>query len=115
MIDKLIELLETIGYPAFVQGSLPEAEPESFFTVWDFTTDDTSKYDNTAQSAEIGFWVYFYSVDPSLVDEVLIKARRMLEKNDYTPNNYPRSVMAHRVEYTGKFFTVYKLINYKDL
>ena len=36
--EKLIEILETMGYSAYLQGSMSEDDeyPESFFTFWNF-------------------------------------------------------------------------------
>lgn len=111
-MNELIELLESLSYPTYLQGSLPEEEPASFFTVWDFTTEDASHYDNDAKTNEIGYWVYFYSVNPEQCEEMLKKARTLLKDNDYIVEGPPRSAMAHRQEYSGKFITIYKINNY---
>jgi len=112
MTDELIKILESFGYPVFMQGSLPEEEPESFFTFWNFSSEDESHYDNDSKSYEIGFWVYFYSTDPVLPDEMLMQARKKLKENDFIPDGPGKHVMAHRTEFTGKLIEVYKIINY---
>lgn len=112
MNEKLIEILESFGYPVFMQGSLGEEEPESFFTFWNFSADDSSHYDNDSKSYEIGYWVYFYSINPELPDQILLEARKVLKENDYIPNGPGISVMAHRHEYTGKMIEVHKITNY---
>ena len=47
---KLIEILETMGYPAYLQGSMSEDDeyPESFFTFWNFDTEEIRHYNNKA-------------------------------------------------------------------
>ena len=70
MKSELITLLETLKYPVFLQGSINSLEeyPESFFTFWNFETPESAFYDNDAGRAVWGFWVYFYSTDPTLVE-----------------------------------------------
>ena len=112
MNELLINLLESLGYPVFMQGSLPEDEPENFFTFWDFQADDASHYDNDSKNYEIGYWVYFYSIDPVLPEQMLLQARKLLKDNDFVIEGPGRSIQAHRPEYTGKFMSVYKIVNY---
>lgn len=112
MNEELIKILESLGYPTYMQGSLGEDEPESFFTFWNFSADDSSHYDNDAKEYEIGYWVYFYSTNPLLPDEMLLKARKVLKENDFVVTGPGRSVMAHRQEFTGKVIEVYKITNY---
>ena len=113
MNEEIIKLLESLGYPVYMQGSLPEdANPEAFFTFWNFTAEDASYYDNDSKTYEVGYWVYFYSLDPVLPDTMLLEARKILKEHDYVPDGPGKSVMAHNKDYTGKVMEVYKIINY---
>ena len=71
MKAELITALNTFGYPVFLQGSLDtdEAYPDSFFTFWNFETPEGEFYDDEAHMAVWGFWVYFYSTNPQLVEQ----------------------------------------------
>ena len=62
-----------MGYPAYLQGSMSEYDeyPESFFTFWNFDTEEIRHYNNKATFISYGFWVYFYSVNPALVENVM--------------------------------------------
>ena len=70
MKNKLISVLESIGHPVFLQGSLSPDEiyPETFMTFWNFEAPEILFYDNEAHSAVWGFWVFLYSSDPELVE-----------------------------------------------
>ena len=85
MIDYLIEILETLGYPVRRQGSLTEDEayPQSFFTFWNNDSYDGSHYDNHAISYVWDFDINFYSVDPELTNTVLQSARALLINNGF--------------------------------
>ena len=85
MKDELITLLETLNFPVFLQGTLNSVEeyPESFFTFWNYETPEAAFYDNDANRAVWGFWVYFYSVDPELVQTQPEAARKLLKQNGW--------------------------------
>ena len=46
MKSELIEILETLGFPVFLQGSLNSVEeyPDNFFTFWNFDTPEAAYY-----------------------------------------------------------------------
>jgi hypothetical protein len=110
----LIAILEELGYPVFLQGTLQSEEdyPESFFTFWNYSTPEACFYDNDANTAVWGFWVYFYSTDPTLVLEKSEAARQLLKANGFTPDGKPTDLPVDVPEYTGAMFTVYKSEEY---
>ena len=103
MKQELISLLETFGYPVYLQGSLasPAAYPESFFTFWNPSNDDGGFYSANPVFAVWTFNVYFYSNDPELVASVPEQARK--------PVDVPVDVPTH----TGAFFEIEMLENYR--
>ena len=116
MKDDLIALLQTLGYPVFLQGTLnANAEyPDSFFTFWNFETPEQAYYDNDANMAVWGFWIYFYSINPTLVETEPEKARKLLKQNSFTLDGKPHDIDVDRPSHTGKFFSVYKFENYNN-
>ena len=113
--SDLITLLETLKYPVFLQGSLNAnaAYPDSFFTFWNFETPEAAFYDNNANRAAWGFWIYFYSTDPLLVETEPEKARQLLKENDYILQGKAYDIGVDRPTHTGAFFTVFKFENYE--
>lgn len=109
MKSELIELLERSGYPVYLQGSLNPDDnyPDSFFTFWNFDNPENEFYDNTPGGCAWGFWVYFYSTDPQLVEIVPEQARQTLRKNGWTVQGKPHDIGVDRPTHTGVFFTVY--------
>lgn len=109
MKKKLVDLLETFGFEVFLQGSLNSEEnyPDSFFTFWNFETPETAFYDNTANQAVWGFWIYFYSINPRLVDKVPEKARELLKENGFILQGKARDIEVDKPTHTGAFITAY--------
>lgn len=116
MKQELIDLLETFGYPVFLQGSLNSVDeyPESFFTFWNFETPEDSFYDNDATKAVWGFWVYFYSTDPDLVETIPEQARRLLKQNDWILQGKAHDITVDTPSHTGAFITVYRFERYTN-
>ena len=114
MKEQLISILATLGYPIFLQGTLQSTEdyPESFFTFWNFDTPETAFYDNDAGRAVWGFWVYFYSTSPELVESVPEQARQLLKQNNFILNGKANDIAVDKPTHTGAFFTVYVFENY---
>lgn len=110
MKQTLIELLSVLGYPVFLQGSLNPSDPypDSFFTFWNFNNDDTAFYDNDTHRAVWGFWVYFYSTSPALVESVPEQARQILKSNGFILQGKATDISVDRPTHTGAMFTIYK-------
>lgn len=116
MKSELIEILETFGFPVFLQGSLnpDDAYPDSFFTFWNFDTPEAAFYDNNANRAVWGFWVYFYSTDPQMVETVPESARQALKAAGWILQGRAQDVSVDRPTHTGALFTVYKFQTYEE-
>lgn len=116
MKSALIELLESFGYPVFLQGSLNSEEdyPESFFTFWNFDTPEAAYYNDNPNRAIWGFWIYFYSTDAGLVESVPENARQLLKQNDWILQGKPQDIQTDAITHTGAFFTAYKFENYNE-
>ena len=104
MKDELITLLETFQYPVFLQGSLSkdEAYPESFFTFWNNDSYDNNHYDNEAASYTWSFDVNFYSIDPSLVNSMLLSAKALLKQNGWIISGKGYDVASDEPTHTGR-------------
>ena len=91
MKEKLITLLLSFGYPVFLQGTLNPKEnyPDSFFTYWVFEAPENSHYDNNPVSCDWGFWIYFYSNDPKLVESIPLSAKDLLSQNGFVFTGKP--------------------------
>lgn len=109
MIKKLIETLEQLDHPVYKQGSLNENEvfPDSFFTFWNFQSDESVSFDDKPYYCNWGYWVYFYSCDPVLVENELLKAKDLLIKNGFEIYGKGEDIKSDLVSHTGRFMTVY--------
>lgn len=109
--DQLIELLESLGYPVFRQGSLVEDEayPETFFTFWNNDTPDHSHYDNAEYGTAWDFDVNIYSNDPSKTYSELLNARQKLKEAGWIVPGKGYDVASDEVTHTGRGVRVYFL------
>lgn len=107
MKELLIELLESFGYPVMLQGSLGEKQkyPKSFFTFWNNESYDNNHYDNNPANYTWNFDVNFYSVDPALVNTVLLNAKALLKQNGFIVSGKGRDLLSDEVTHTGRGFT----------
>lgn len=108
MKEILIELLESFGYPVFLQGSLSEDEsyPESFFTFWNNNSYDNNHYDNEAASYTWDIDVNFYSIDPELVNTMLLEAKKLLKQNGFIVGGKGYDVASDEPTHTGRGINV---------
>ena len=106
--DALISLLETFGYPVRLQGSFAEDEqyPESFFTFWNNDSSDGSHYDNDAVDYIWDFDVNFYSIDPALVNTMLLDARRLMKTNGWIVSGKGHDLASDEPTHTGRGINV---------
>lgn len=114
MKGQLIETLETFGFPVFLQGSMNEDDPypPSFFTFWNNQTPEDTHYDNEPSRAVWGFWVYFYSDDPSLVDTKLEEAKKLLKSKGWIFEGKGEDVKSDVQTHTGRMLMCWKIESY---
>lgn len=103
MKEKLIELLEALGYPVYLQGSLAEdAEyPQSFITFLTMDSSDAAHYDNESVGTAWSYTVYFYSVDPVLVAAEAARIRSTLKAAGFIPQGKGRDIPSDEPTHTG--------------
>lgn len=114
MEDKLIEILESFGYPVFLQGSLAENEPypDNFFTFWNNDSESDSFYDNDENSIVYDYDVNFYSIDAAAVYDVLRQAKKALKKAGFIVSGDGYTVGSDESTHDGRGINVlYKNYN----
>ena len=109
MKEKLIDILKTFGFPVFLQGSLNPDEdyPASFFTFWVFDAPESAHYDNNPNACDWGFWIYFYSNNPQLVESVPLQAKAALKAAGFVFDGKPIDANSDVETHTGCMLTAY--------
>lgn len=106
MRDELIQILEATGFPASMQGTIGDY-PESFYTFWNFETPE-KYYDNNPVNAIWGFWIYFFSTDPKLVETETSAAIARLRAAGWTVEGRGEDALSDEPTHTGRRLTIYK-------
>ena len=94
-MKELFEIFEELNMPYFRQGSLSsENYPDSFFTFWNFDTNNDSFYDNNETRYIEQFFIYFYTNKAELIyskmDEFIALAKKkgfVVEGRSYDTNS----------------------------
>ena len=109
MKQRLIDMVEMLGFPVYLQGSLDEETiyAESFFTYWNFETPEGQFYDNDSHSAIWGFWLYFYSSDPEKVETVPKQLISILRSNGVIVQGRGSDISSDVDTHTGRMITCY--------
>lgn len=108
MEDLLISILETLGYPVFLQGSMlpDEPYPDSFFTFWNDSADGESYYSNEETAIIWSYSLNFYSNNPVLVNTKLLEAKALLKAKGWVVRGAGYSVMSDEATHTGRGITI---------
>ena len=109
MREELEKILEATGYPASLQGTIGDY-PESFWTYWNFATPETF-YDNAPAAALWGFWIFFFSTDPALVESESNAAITRLRAAGWIVEGRGEDALSDEPTHTGRRLTVYKREN----
>lgn len=103
MKQRLIDVLETFGYPVFLQGSLNEKDPypATFITFWTNDADDGSHYDDRPAHFVWDFDVYVYSNDPKVTNSLPEKIRKSLTAAGFIPRGKGWDIPSDEPTHTG--------------
>lgn len=104
MEDNLIQILSTLKYPVYRQGSMSddEAYPPTFITFWNYDTPTHSHYDNSEYGYVWDFNIYVYSNNPDLTYSVLTDARTALKKAGWIVVGKGFDVQSDEPTHTGR-------------
>jgi hypothetical protein len=103
MVDTLIQLLETLGFPVMRQGSLPADQQytPTFITFWGHD-DSESFYDNDERCVIWSFYINVYSDDPDTAYNTLDILRAILKQNGWTIIERGRDVPSDEITHIGR-------------
>ena len=108
MVDVKLLLINTLSaefpYPVIQQGSLSteDAYPSSFFTFFNNSALDDAFFDNTETETIWDFDLNFYSVDPVLVNTILLQAKQKLKAVGFIPDGSGHDVISDEHTHTGR-------------
>ena len=108
MVDVKMLLINTLSaefpYPVIQQGSLSteDAYPSSFFTFFNNSALDDAFFDNTETETIWDFDLNFYSVDPVLVNTILLQAKQKLKAVGFIPDGSGHDVISDEHTHTGR-------------
>lgn len=105
LIDTLAEAYD---YPITLQGTLSDKDkyPDSFFTFFNNDTVDENFFDNNETETIWDFDLNFYSVDPELVNSVLVEAKTLLKSVGFIIDGKGYDVLCDRPTHTGRALNV---------
>ena len=109
VIDLLTNTLKDFNYPVIRQGSLgaDEAYPDSFFTFWNFSTPDSSHYDNKPKIADWGIWISFFTNNPDLIYSIPDQVKQKLEVKGFIVTGKGEDAFSDVPTHVGRRITVY--------
>lgn len=103
MKTLLIETLESLGYPVYLQGGMAADEPypDHFFTIWTDNSESAAHYDNDSTATEWSFQVMFYSVSPAIVATEAERSRATLKAAGFIPQGKGHDLISDEPTHTG--------------
>ena len=103
MKQLLIDTLNTLGFPVYLQGTLnpEEAYPDSFITFWTDYTSDNAHYDDNVHSVDWNFTVIFYSNNPTLVNTKPKEIINAMRNAGFIPQGKGRDIPSDVPTHTG--------------
>lgn len=116
MKSLLIETLNKLDYPVYLQGTINanEAYPESFITFLTVYSQDAANYDDDTRAVQWRFQVAFYSAAPKLIESVPQDIRAALKAAGFIPLGRGRDIPSDIPSHTGWVQDYYALEMIKE-
>lgn len=116
MEDLLIELVSSLGYPVFRQGSLTEDEtyPSTFFTYWNNTEINHSAYDNDTAIMQYEYDLNVYSTSIDTCYELLDQATKLLKEHKFIVTQFGFDLYSDEITHVGRGINVSYLGDYDE-
>ena len=116
MKSLLIETLNKLDYPVYLQGTINanEAYPESFITFMTVYSQDAANYDDDTRAVQWRFQVAFYSADPKLIESVPHEIQNALKAAGFIPLGRGRDILSDVPSHTGWVQDYYALEMIKE-
>lgn len=104
MEEKLINVLESLGFEVYEQGSFTDTKdyPESFFTFWNLEAEGQRFYDNEESAIAWTYDVNFYSTDPAIITETIKKAKAALRADGWICAGMGRAAQSGTHTHAGR-------------
>lgn len=105
----LIDTLQNaFNYECYLQGTLSDTDefPDSFFTFFNNDTVDENFFDNSETQTIWDFDLNFYSIDPALVNSVLVQAKPLLKAVGFIVDGKGYDILSNNTNYTGRAINV---------
>lgn len=108
VINLFLEILQELGYPLSLQGTLAASEtyPDTFLTWWNNSSDGDSHYNNREHITVWDFDVNVYSNNPAKPYEVLDALKVALKEHDFIVSGSGYSVASDEPTHTGRGINV---------
>lgn len=93
-----------VDYPILLQGSLSDsaAYPDHFFTFFNNGSNDGNFFDNNETITIWDFDLNIYSIDPEVVNNTLVEAKRLLKSVGFIIDGKGYDVMSDEPTHTGR-------------
>lgn len=111
MLTLLVDTLEALGYPVYLQGTFAEDDeyPPAFITFFTLSSDDAAHYDNESVGTAWEYQVIFYSDNPLLIASVPNEIRTALKAAGFIPQGRGRDIPSDEPTHTGWAMEFYYL------
>lgn len=109
MEDRLVEILESLGYAVRRQGSVTEEYPDAFYTFWQTDSPDHAYYDNTDYGTAWSFNIFAYSTDPALTYQMIDDARAALKAAGWIVPSRGFDATSDEPTHTGRGLNIHYL------
>lgn len=111
---QIVDILEALGFPVFLQGTLGENEPfpPTFLTYTTVDSPDAFPFDNEPTHTAWEYQVIVYSNDRQTLEETAAASRTALKAAGFIPQGKGSDIPSDEPTHTGWICNYKLLTNY---